>query len=175
MESEFGGLYDEPLQKRPAANPRHGRRSAQHEQGAAGASVEELLTPQEVGSAAVGDEQIAELEQKKAVQQELVALDAAFYDDYGVKLDASSRAGFLCFMRYSSGAAAPLLGAESTGHLIATWVAGEECLSVRFLDRYRLNYAVAANTEHGLQRRWGTAHALTFLDQVPEAKRLAFN
>ena len=76
-------------------------------------------------------------------------------------------------MRYNPEAARPLLGAESTGTLVATWVSGDDCLSLRFLDRFRFHFAITRSSPQGPVRSWGTAYSLTFFAEHPEAKRLA--
>ena len=122
--------------------------------------------------AAVGDEQIAERQRTDIIQRVLVALEAAYYDDYDGRLNSLSRDGFRRFMRYNPDVALPLLGSESTGQLVATWLVDGECLSLRFLDGYRVDYALTTMAPDGPSRVWGGAYLLAFLDEHAAAKRL---
>ena len=101
----------------------------------------------------------------------LVRLEAAFYDDYGSPLDAASKAGFSRVMRWHADKI-PLLGAESTGKVVATWAKGDECLTLQFIDRLRFNFSFVSEQQGQLSRRWGTANALTFFDEYPKTRRL---
>ena len=157
MDSEFGTLIDDPSM-RPRQRP--------------GLDRQRELSGEAAG-AAVGEDQLEEQQRREAVQRELVSTEAAYYEDYGARLNAASWSGFECFMRYNPTVALPLLAAESTGQLVATWTGGDECLSLRFVDRYRFHYAITATSPQGLLRRWGTAHALTFFAEHPDAERLA--
>jgi hypothetical protein len=171
MESEFGALIDEPSLSR--SEPRHRQTSDFGKQRARVAVDEGAVTAFAAGGAAVGEDQIDDQQRMETVQRVLVGLEAAFFEDYGLRPDTSSRTGFECFMRYNPAAMQPLLGAESNGRLVATWESSKGCLSIRFMDRYHFQYAITATTERGPSRRWGTSHALTFFDEHPEAKRLA--
>jgi hypothetical protein len=120
-----------------------------------------------VASAVVSD-QLAQLDLARQFERLLIRLEASYYDDFGSQLDSNSRAGVSRFMRYHANKT-PLLGAESTGRVVATWRNGDECLTLQFLDRFRFNFSFVT-AQKG--RRWGTAHALTFFDDFPEARHL---
>ena len=124
-------------------------------------------------NAAIGDEQADEHQRQKVLQRRIVELEALFFEDYGSPLDAYSRSGFECFIKYSPTASMPLLGAEPGGTIIATWTKGVECLSLRFSDCFHLDFAVTFR--HGLddvRRRWGRSSLGNVFGECPEAKRL---
>ncbi|WP_343620130.1 hypothetical protein [Ralstonia sp.] len=114
---------------------------------------------------AVSESDLEATEQKGALVKELIALDAAFYEDYQQRLNASSRQGIECFMTHNAGVSVPMLSAESSGAILATWSKGENHISLRFIDRYTMHFAIA----QGRQRSWGEAHPVTFLATHPEA------
>jgi hypothetical protein len=162
MDSEFGALIDEPAATR--------RRS----------KVTPYMPYSDAASEAVGassadaavDELIVEQERMSPFQQRLLLLQDAFYEDNLAALDASSKNGFECFFRYNVEARMPLLGAESTGNVVATWVRGSECLTLRFNSRYDFHFALTTQADGRVQRHWGMGHVLTFAANFPEAQRL---
>lgn len=107
------------------------------------------------------------------VAKRMVTLEANYYEDYGKALNEGARAGFECFMRYNPQHRLPLLGAESSGSVLATWTSGAECLSLRFTGRYALDYAVAFHGDQGLVRRWGRSNLATISGDCPHIRRLA--
>jgi hypothetical protein len=106
-------------------------------------------------------------------QRTLVELSTAFYGDYGRVLDADSVAGLRRFLKRSQMRVRPTVGAESTGRLIATWRAGDEALSLEFISRFDLRYAVTANENGNLRRSWGVGHSVTLFDAEPLTARFA--
>jgi hypothetical protein len=107
---------------------------------------------------------------RRAAQTRTMDLEAAFFDDFQNELNPFSRAGFQCFMEYNR-VAEPLLGAEPTGVLEATWQRGNECLSIRFNDRHRLSYAVSYRDAAGaMRRKWAESNLGSFFSDCPEAK-----
>lgn len=123
-------------------------------------------------NAAIGDEQADQQQRLQDLRRRTVELEALFFEDYGTPLAASSRASFECFMTYSPMASAPLLGAEPDGVLVATWTKGNECLSLRFADRYHLDFAVTYIDKGNERRRWGKSTLGNVFSECPEAKRL---
>lgn len=123
-------------------------------------------------SAAVGGAMIYDERRAAALVNVLVTLDAAFYEDYEELLCDESRAGFESFMKYHRWARMPLLGSESTGKIVGTWKSGDECLSIRFVERHRFHYAITTRGQDGLRRDWGHSNIVTFFDEHPSAKRL---
>lgn len=124
-------------------------------------------------NAAIGDEQAAEQQRQQDLKRRVVELEALFFEDYGVPLQEPSRLAFECFMKYRPMVNMPLLGAEPAGTLIATWTKESECLSLRFSDRFHLDFAVTY--KRGLEdvRRWGKSTLGNVFSECPEAKRLA--
>ena len=129
----------------------------------------EELTP--VGGSTISDEELATQKRLHDLVKALVALEAAYFEDYGKPLKADCRHALECFMGYSA-ARLPLLGAEDSGAIVATWVSGVECLSLRFIDRYALHFAVAYQRDGQLQRKWGRSHLATVFGECPESRRL---
>lgn len=125
--------------------------------------------------AAVGGAQLDEQQRNAAVQNALIALNTAFYEDYECQPDADSIAGFEYFMRYHAKANLPLLGAESSGKLVATWKGNEECLSLRFDSVNSFQFAITKKNGQDVVRRWGISHVAKFLNDQPEAKRIISN
>jgi hypothetical protein len=110
---------------------------------------------------------------ERAAQNQTMDLDSDFFDDYGKVLNLWSRNAFVCFMKYNS-AAKPLLGADPSGILEATWERGEERLSIRFDERHRLSYAISYLDPQGVRRRkWDASSLATFFSDCPNAKRIA--
>jgi hypothetical protein len=124
-------------------------------------------------SAAISEEEFSQQIALQAFERNLIALSAAFHEDYGCELDAGSRAGLERFVRKTPMVSRPSVGAESTGQVIATWRTADGVLSLQFLDRLRFNYALTTHGEAGTERCWGAAHALTFLDEQPLAVRFS--
>lgn len=126
-------------------------------------------------NASIGDEQAAEQQRQQDVRRRIVELEALFFEDYDMPLHASSRSAFECFMKYCPMAGMPLLGAEPGGTLIATWIKGFECLSLRFSDRFHLDFAVTYRQGHDDVRRWGKSSLGSVFSECPQAKRLVSN
>jgi hypothetical protein len=152
---------DEPLELTYA-------RLATVETSAGGKAIFIAKTP----APAISDEQLAERVRARQISERIMALERAFFEDYGKALKKESWAAFECFMKYNPSAATPLIGAEEAGVIVATWRKGAECLSLRFSDRYRLSFAVTFRSGKDLQRRWGPATLATVLSECPEARRL---
>ncbi|MGF6700077.1 hypothetical protein OKW38_004689 [Paraburkholderia sp. MM5496-R1] len=56
---------------------------------------------------------------------------------------------------------------------MATWASGRECLTLRFKDGFRFQYAITVTGENGVNRDWGSGDVVTFFERHPDAKRLA--
>jgi hypothetical protein len=123
--------------------------------------------------AAVSSAAFLDIQRKENVERKMRNLDEAFFEDYGRKTDPTSRDGFARFMNMHRSATQPMLSAESTGKLVATWVTGEECLTVRFQDGFRFQFAISAIKEGSLTRTWGSNDVVNFFERYPDAKRLA--
>jgi hypothetical protein len=106
------------------------------------------------------------------LQRHLITLEADFLEDYGSEINAGSRAGLLRFIREHAVALRPSIGAEPSGHIVATWRDGPGCLSLRFVDAFRFHFALTEDEGPCPRRVWGTAHVLTFLGEHPRAKRI---
>ena len=124
-------------------------------------------------SAAIDEEELVAQRRVQDVTRRLVALESAFFDDSGHGLDCDSKAGFECFMKFNSSFGIPLLGAESRGHIVATWRRAGQCLSVRFVSRYHIDYAVSQGVGEDQTRQWGKSTLATFPSEHPEWKQIA--
>jgi hypothetical protein len=108
-----------------------------------------------------------------ALDKRIVQLASDFYDDHGRPLHSPSVAGFKALMRHILELPQPSLGAESSGSIVATWEGAGGCLSLRFLDKSHLHFAISRNGEAGRRERaWGEGHVETFFAEHPEAKTI---
>ena len=67
----------------------------------------------------------------------------------------------------------PVVGAEASGRVIATWRLADEALSLEFIDKFKLKFAVTVNLAGALERRWGLGHAVALFDSEPLTARFA--
>lgn len=123
-------------------------------------------------SGSVGVDLFGEQARSDALKRSLVALEAAYYEDFGKPLSAPSRAGLLAFDRYCGPASMPLLGAEDDGSVVATWDAPVGCLTIRFVDRLRFHFALAEGDGLAARRHWGPGYVLDFMERFPLAKQV---
>lgn len=125
-------------------------------------------------SGAIGDELIAEQQRAQEVRRRVIELEALYFDDFGREFNPASRAAFECFMKFNPWFALPLLGAEESGMLVATWTQNQECLSIRFVDRFHLHFALTTLVGGQSVHQWGTETLATFpAERYPKAKRIA--
>jgi len=123
-------------------------------------------------SGAVIGNGLEELDRFQAVERKLLALDYAFFEDYSKSLNDFSREAFSVFMRHQPWASLPLLGAESDGRLIATWERDGACLTIRFANRYEIDFAISVGTGEGAQRHWGKSQIAFFIAEHTQAARI---
>jgi hypothetical protein len=137
----------------------------------------ERLSPTSRASstAAISEEEFMEQKGIGALDATLVAINSAFYSDYGRQIDARSSVGLARFVRYNTMITAPSIGADASGRLIATWRNGQEALSLLFTDRLTFTFALTTIGDQGLERSWGSGHALTFFAREPRANRFTTN
>lgn len=124
------------------------------------------------GASTLTNPEAPTIERDAELARRLIALDSSFFEDHGRELSRESRAGLECFMQYSE-YRIPLLGADERGTIVATWESGQECVSVRFLDRYYVDYAVTFETLQGLKRKWGRSNLAAVHGECPNLRRLA--
>ncbi len=107
------------------------------------------------------------------VTRRLVALEAAYFEDYGDELRAESRSGLMEFLQLNPRYAIPRIGAESRGVVVATWKRDEDYLSLRFVGRDRFDFAFSFRAEGGrIIHSWGKSTLSTFRSEHPEWKRV---
>lgn len=134
--------------------------------------TDQLESAVEAGNAAIGED-FAARQRHKELTRRISQLEVMFFEDYGMPLDRYSKAAFECFMTYSPMVEMPILGIEPTGVILATWDRGVECLSLRFSDRYRLDYAVTFMRGGEVVREWDRSSLGTIFTECPTVKRLA--
>lgn len=127
---------------------------------------------QDATSSSISDEELAASRRNRELAKRLVTLEANYFEDYGRELKAGSKAGFEAFMKSRHDIQLPLLGAEESGVIVATWTSGAECLSIRFVERYSLDFAVSYSTPQGPKRKWGRSTLVTVFGECPHARRL---
>jgi hypothetical protein len=135
---------------------------------------DEFFSYQKTGTAAISERALRNAQRLDEIQKQLVEIESALYEDYGISIDRASKSGYERFMSYHSGATLPLLAAESTGKLVATWLVGAECLTLRFQRPYHFQFALAFYIDGTVSRAWDTGNTLTFLDEQPVAKQLVY-
>lgn len=123
--------------------------------------------------ASISDDEFRLTLRQDSYQRVFVELNTAFYEDYGRQLDEDSKAGLLRFLKHSPMRAQPVIGAESSGRLIATWRIAGEALSLEFIEKFKLKFAVTATEDGQLQRRWGIGHPVTLFEIEPLTARFA--
>ncbi|WP_146039392.1 MULTISPECIES: hypothetical protein [unclassified Variovorax] len=112
--------------------------------------------------AAVGGD-AADVTSRQSIERKLIELDLMFFEECSRPLDENSREGFACFMQYQPAARMPSLGAESDGRLVATWEIEGKCLSIRFADRYEIDFAITVKSGEQLKRDWGKSQIAFFV------------
>ncbi|WP_457333156.1 hypothetical protein [Rhizobacter sp. P5_C2] len=125
------------------------------------------------GSASIDECEWRQVFAQGEYQRAFVELSAAYYEDYGRPLDEDSWAGLIRFLIRTPMRVLPTMGAEASGRIIATWQIGNEALSLEFLDRFQLKFAVTASVDGALERRWGRGHAVALFDVEPLTARFA--
>jgi len=123
-------------------------------------------------SAAVTTQSTQSIKRDGELARLLVSLESSFFEDYGRGVNEEARAGLECFMRHSP-YRIPLLGAEESGALVATWARGDECLTLRFTGRYTLDFAVAFSEAGEISRTWGRSKLATVHGECQHLRRLA--
>lgn len=119
-------------------------------------SVDEPHASSGVGSATSALSQVGTSAQVMAeIRSRLIVIEEDFREEFGQPLRTESVNGFLCFLEYTA-VRMPILTADDTGRLIADWHRDDECLTLRFNDRYDVGFAMALESLGGLRRRWGT-------------------
>lgn len=125
-----------------------------------------------VGRGSIGSAQVVLSRRDRDLSRELNTLGTIFVEDYGRALDTSSVAGLRLFLIAHSWTTIPSLSADSTGRIVATWRAGAQSASLKFLDNNVFHYALAVETEQAKSRPWGTAGRFEFFVERPEARAI---
>jgi hypothetical protein len=162
--SIFGDSLPEepPMMVRPAAPP------------AATGTIAERNTTE---SGAISERQIQKARRLERIVARVVELDSAFYEEFGRRIDPRSVVASLMALRRLWDLPLPMLSAEPSGLLIATWRRGREVVTVRFLDTARAHYALAVQSaaDASIERSWGSSHPITLLEQNLIARAIVRN
>lgn len=129
-------------------------------------------------ASAAGSGSIDQREWRRVIAEDeyhrtFVELNSAFYADYQRVLNDDSWAGLSRFLKRTNMCVRPTVGAESNGRVIATWRIGDEALSLEFVDKFKLKFAVTVNVDGALHRRWGLGHAVALFEAEPLTARFS--
>lgn len=94
----------------------------------------------------------------------LVELGQLFFEDYGSELRAGTldACAVFCSLPWIS---PPMLSADADGSVVANWEREGSCLTIKFLNRHLLHYAITFRDANGqLQRDWGPGQIGIFLN-----------
>lgn len=114
----------------------------------------------------------------QGIQNRLIRLEAALFDEYGTRLDNGSRQCLFSLFVACPTVRAPLISAQPDGRVVATWrqVDGEE-LVVRCetADHYSYSLAMRSTVDGSLtNRQWGSGIGPSvFFAENQLAKRIA--
>ena len=112
------------------------------------------------------------------IQKRLIRLEAALFEEFGSRIDGSSRDCLLRLFVACPSVRAPSISAQPDGILVATWRRddGQE-LVVKCVSKEMVHFAfVTRSTERPsmLDRQWGTCHSPSlFLKETPVARSIA--
>lgn len=131
------------------------------------------LAHSEVAQVASVDDAIGFGELLVELGKRLDMLEAAFTEDEGREIDGNSRTALTVFVKHNR-LQIPLMGAESSGVIVATWMNPRTSISVRFKDRYRLDYAITNSKDTTPSRVWGESDLARFRADHPVIKQFEF-
>lgn len=112
------------------------------------------------------------------IQRRLIRLEAALFEEFGTRINPSSRGCLLRLFVAFPTVRAPLISAQPDGILTATWRRdGGEELAIKCVSEGLIHYAFASRSPGNLltlNRQWGTYHNPSlFLTENPVARRIA--
>lgn len=108
-----------------------------------------------------------------ALLARLVELGQLYFEDYSKELSAGTTEAclVLCSLPW---VAPPMLSADSDGSIVATWERDGSCLTIKFVNRYVLHYAMTSTSPEGqVQRDWGQGYVAFFLSDNRTAAKIA--
>lgn len=112
------------------------------------------------------------------IQRRLIRLEAILFEEFGTRIDRSSRDCLLRLFVACPSVRAPLISSQPDGILTATWrnSLGEE-LTIRCASAEAIHFAYAGRSPadgQRIDRHWGTYHSPSlFLSANPAARRIA--
>lgn len=117
-----------------------------------------------------------ERERYERIQKRLIRLEAALFEEFGNRIDTTSRNSLLRLFVTCPSVRAPSISSSAEGFLTATWRAqnGEE-LVVRCFAHDAIHYAIASRSAaQAMDRTWGTCHSPSlFFSENALARRIA--
>lgn len=123
--------------------------------------------------AAANDVQLQQMGRDIRLNAELNALADSYAEDCGHALDTSSVVGLRLFLLTHQWADVPsTLSADADGRVVATWQAGRQSASLKFLDEDQFHYAMVVETSAGRVRPWGTTGRFQVLSTRPEIRSI---
>lgn len=95
----------------------------------------------------------------------ITKLQSLFFEDYQKALNKNSSDSLLRFMTYYTRLKLPLMGAEESGTIIATWKKNDECFSIRFIDEQTIDFSIIYKQEDMLKQDWGKENPYKIFDK----------
>jgi hypothetical protein len=125
-----------------------------------------------------GFDEAAEREKHSRVLHRLIRLEAMLFDEYGTRIDASSRDALMRLFVGCPTVRQPSISAQPNGQLTASWrLDGGEELAIRCVSKDVIHYSLSTRAAGGgraLNRQWGTFHSVPlFFKENLVARRIA--
>lgn len=134
--------------------------------------------PPHTESAMWGYDETAERARYTTIKARLIRLEAALFEEWGVRIDRSSRECILrLFVAYPS-VRVPLITSSPDGILTATWRRddGQE-LVIRCISQNVVHFAIVSRSQadpQHMDRQWGTSHSPSlFFTETEKARVIA--
>lgn len=125
-----------------------------------------------------GFDEAAEREKHSRIVQRLIRLEAMLFDEFGTRIDRSSRDALMRLFVSCPTVRQPIISGQPNGQLTASWrLEGGEELAIRCVSVDLIHYSLSTRTALGgraLNRQWGTFHSVPlFFKENPIARRIA--
>ena len=112
----------------------------------------------------------------REIEPRLRQLQSQFIDDHGQEILQASIFALRALLASTPGLRKPLLSAEPSGRLIATWRRGTDSLSLRLMRAVEIHFAFGGAARSGrndTSPRYGRSTAATFFAESSEARQIA--
>jgi hypothetical protein len=111
------------------------------------------------------------------VQRRLIRLEASLFEEYGVQISDSAKAGLLRLIVSTPTINQPKISCDPDGLIYARWGDGAgSVLTIKPIRQDAVAYAISERSPGGPEanRQWGTHHCPeTFFDKNPVARKIA--